>query len=34
VSRCVREAKLRLGINAHQAFIPLQPEPGGEAEVD
>ncbi|MDO9567665.1 MAG: IS21 family transposase [Candidatus Desulfaltia sp.] len=34
VSRYVREAKLRLGINIHQAFIPLQPDPGGEAEVD
>jgi transposase len=34
VNRYVREAKLRLGINIHQAFIPLQPEPGGEAEVD
>ncbi|MFV9646366.1 MAG: IS21 family transposase [Desulfobacterales bacterium] len=34
VSRYVRETKLRLGINAHQVFIPLQPDPGGEAEVD
>jgi len=33
-NRYVREAKLRLGINIHQAFIPLQPEPGGEAGVD
>jgi len=34
VNRYVREAKLRLAVNAHQVFIPLQPEPGGEAEVD
>lgn len=34
ISRYVREAKLRLGINVHQAFIPLQPEAGSEAEVD
>ncbi len=33
VSRYVRETKLRLGINAHQVFIPLQPDPGGDDEM-
>ena len=34
LSLFVREAKLRLGINGHRVFIPLHPEPAGEAEVD
>lgn len=34
VRRYVREAKLRLGVNGQQAFIPSEPIIGGEAEVD
>ena len=34
VRRYVREAKLRLGVNARQVFIPSDPEAGVEAEVD
>lgn len=34
VRRYVREAKLRLGVGAPQAFIPSDPESGVEAEVD
>lgn len=34
VRRYVREAKLRLGLNGQQAFIPSDPEAGIEAEVD
>lgn len=34
VRRYVREAKARLGMNASQAYIPLDPEVGLEAEVD
>jgi transposase len=34
VRRYVRQAKLRLGLNGRQAFIPSDPEAGIEAEVD
>ena len=34
VRRYVRQAKLRLGLNGRQAFIPSDPETGIEAEVD
>jgi len=34
VRRYVREAKLRLGVGSPQAFIPLDPQVGFEAEVD
>ena len=34
VRRYVRQAKLRLGMNGRQAFIPSDPEAGIEAEVD
>ena len=34
VSRYVREAKLRIGIGNQRAFIPLEIENSGEAEVD
>jgi transposase len=34
VRRYVREAKIRLGVNMQKAFIPLNPEIAGEAEVD
>lgn len=34
VRRYVREAKVRLGVSAPKAFIPLEPELGQEAEVD
>ncbi len=34
VRKYVREAKVRLGVNAPCAFIPLDPESGVEAEVD
>ncbi|MEJ2170572.1 MAG: IS21 family transposase, partial [Desulfobacterales bacterium] len=34
VRRYVRQAKLRLGLNGQQAFIPSDPEAGIEAEVD
>jgi len=34
VRRYVRGAKLRLGVNAPQAFIPAEAQPVGEAEVD
>jgi transposase len=34
VRRYVREAKVRLGVGAPKAFIPLEPELGQEAEVD
>ena len=34
VRRYVREAKVRLGVGATRAFIPLDPELGQEAEVD
>lgn len=34
VRRYVREAKLRLGINGQQVFIPSNPEAGQEAEID
>lgn len=34
VRRYVRQAKLRLGLNGHQVFIPCDPEAGVEAEVD
>lgn len=34
VRRYVREAKLRLGINGQQVFIPSDPKAGQEAEVD
>jgi len=34
VRKYVREAKVRLGVNAPSAFIPLDPESGVEAEVD
>jgi len=34
VRRYVREAKVRLGVGASRAFIPLEPELGQEAEVD
>jgi transposase len=34
VRRYVREAKVRLGVGAPRAFIPLEPELGQEAEVD
>lgn len=34
VRKYVREAKARLGINGHQAFIPLDPMVGLEIEVD
>jgi transposase len=34
VRKYVREAKLRLGVNTHQVFIPSDPELGIEAEVD
>lgn len=34
VRRYVREAKLRLGINGQQVFIPSDPRAGQEAEVD
>jgi transposase len=34
VRRYVREAKVRLGVGATRAFIPLDPEPGQEAEAD
>jgi transposase len=34
VRKYVREAKVRLGVNAPAAFIPLDPESGIEAEVD
>jgi transposase len=34
VRRYVREAKIRLGLNGQQAFIPSDPEAGIEGEVD
>ena len=34
VRRYVREARLRLGVGARQAFIPSDPQAGFEAEVD
>ena len=34
VRQYVREAKKRLGLKTPEAFIPLEPEPGVEAEVD
>lgn len=34
VRKYVREAKVRLGVNAPVAFIPLDPDSGVEAEVD
>ncbi len=34
VRKYVREAKVRLGVNAPAAFIPLDPDSGLEAEVD
>jgi transposase len=34
VRRYVRKAKVRLGVNAPKAFIPLDPDCGQEAEVD
>ena len=34
VRKYVREAKVRLGVNAPAAFIPLDPDSGVEAEVD
>lgn len=34
VCRYVREAKLRIGIGKQRAFIPLEVENNGEAEVD
>ena len=34
VRKYVREAKVRLGVNAPAAFIPLDPESGVEAEID
>jgi transposase len=34
VRQYVRQAKVRLGVNAPKAFIPLEPECGREAEVD
>jgi transposase len=34
VRRYVRQAKIRLGLSGHQAFIPCDPEAGIEAEVD
>ncbi|MFH2012040.1 MAG: IS21 family transposase [Pseudomonadota bacterium] len=34
VRRYVRQAKLRLGLNGRQAFIPCDPEAGVEGEVD
>ena len=34
VRRYVREAKVRIGLGATRAFIPLDPEPGREAEAD
>ena len=34
VRRYVREAKVRLGVGGPKAFIPLEPDVGGEAEVD
>jgi transposase len=34
VRRYVREAKVRLGVGAPKAFIPLEPQVGEEAEVD
>ena len=34
VRRYVRKAKVRLGVNAQRAFIPLDPDCGREAEVD
>jgi transposase len=34
VRHYVRQAKLRLGINAQAVFIPLEPDVGREAEVD
>lgn len=34
VRRYVREAKLRLGLSQVKVYLPLDPEPGREAEVD
>jgi transposase len=34
VRRYVRHAKVRLGVNAGKAFLPLDPDCGNEAEVD
>ncbi len=34
VRRYVRQAKIRLGLSGHQAFIPCDPEAGIEAEAD
>ena len=34
VRKYVREAKLRLGLTVCKVFLPLDPDPGREAEVD